>query len=63
MLQYIIVLLIGIAVVIYILNKLFRCFFDKKHRSNHCDSCPGCILNPKNKSNPGKKNKLDKDNT
>lgn len=48
--QYIIVILIGIAVVIYILRKLFKCFFDKSARDNKCASCPGCILKPKNKS-------------
>lgn len=48
MLQYIIVIIIGIAVVIYFLNKLFKCFSNKEIRKNQCEDCPGCILHPKN---------------
>jgi uncharacterized membrane protein YuzA (DUF378 family) len=49
MLQQIIVILIGIAVVLYLLKKLFKCFGEKDGDKNRCDDCPGCILHPKKK--------------
>lgn len=48
LIQYFIVILIGIAILIYLIYK-FRCFFSKKTRKSRCDDCPGCILHPKNK--------------
>ena len=47
MIQYIIVILIGIVTVIYVLHKLFRCFFDKKYRVDKCENCSGCVLKSK----------------
>jgi uncharacterized membrane protein YuzA (DUF378 family) len=46
MTQEIIVILIGIAVLVYLLLK-FKCFFYKKDENNRCDDCPGCLLRPK----------------
>jgi hypothetical protein len=49
MLQKIIVILIGIAVVLYVLKKLFRCLGKSGGAPDRCDSCPGCLLHPKKK--------------
>ncbi|MDL2222827.1 FeoB-associated Cys-rich membrane protein [Bacteroidales bacterium OttesenSCG-928-M11] len=49
MLQYIAITIVGIAVILYLIRKLFSCAFRKKKENNPCDSCAGCILHPKNK--------------
>jgi uncharacterized protein YneF (UPF0154 family) len=42
MLQYIIVLIIGIAVVIFVAKRIYQTFFQKNKPAGPCDNCPGC---------------------
>jgi hypothetical protein len=42
MLQYIIILLIGIAVIIFVAKKIYKTFFQKNSSSHPCGKCPGC---------------------
>jgi hypothetical protein len=50
MLQTIIVIFIGIAVVIYLMRRLFFRPKDKNREKNPCSDCSECPLHPENKA-------------
>ncbi|MDR2691527.1 MAG: FeoB-associated Cys-rich membrane protein [Dysgonamonadaceae bacterium] len=49
MLQYIIVILIGIAVVAFVVKRIYKVFFQKSRSAGLCSDCPGCALNKSRK--------------
>ena len=50
MLQYIIVVLIGIAAVAFVVKKIYKVFFQKNRSAGLCGDCPECALNKSRKS-------------
>jgi hypothetical protein len=44
MLQYIVVILIGIAVVAFVVKGIYKTCFKKNGSVNPCDNCSGCTL-------------------
>ena len=50
MLQYIIVILIGIVAVAFAVKKIYKVFFQKNRSAGLCGDCPGCVLNKSRES-------------
>jgi hypothetical protein len=44
MFQYIIVILIGIAIAVFVAKRIYQTFFRKNKPVSLCDDCPGCAL-------------------
>lgn len=44
MLQYLIVIIIGIVVIAFVAKRIYRIFFQKDKPAGPCDNCPGCAL-------------------